>query len=275
MFRLGLLALFLIFVSFGNGLADEISERIKGPGMENTSPGEFKFLVKLKNKNTSKLIGAGILLKSKVVLSIGYNYMDMKPEDLVVVLGEHDRKDDSFSQTIDVDTIKVHPQLIKSLGTVADVALFKLSKRPKIGDSYLVETFGLENIISSKNKEKEIFGNSEKCIVPGYGLTEWNEETEKLPSKLKKFVPQVRQQNECEKFTTDYMKQTFLCSINDDLTAVCMYDGGTPLLCKKGGRLKLYGLTTAGTKYCSVGLSVFTRMSRYYGWIKRNANLLK
>jgi hypothetical protein len=65
-------------VSFGNGLSDEISERIKGPGMENTSPGEFKFLVKLKNKNTSKLIGAGILLKSKVVLSIGYNYMDMK-----------------------------------------------------------------------------------------------------------------------------------------------------------------------------------------------------
>jgi hypothetical protein len=36
-------------------------------------------------------------------------------------------------------SISKHPQLIKSLGTVADVALFKLSKRPKIGDSYLVE----------------------------------------------------------------------------------------------------------------------------------------
>ena len=68
----------IVCVALGLVLSDGVEERIKGPGVEKTSPGEFPYLVKIKDKKTDTLIGAGTLLKSKVVLGIGYNYRDRK-----------------------------------------------------------------------------------------------------------------------------------------------------------------------------------------------------
>lgn len=47
------------------------------------------------------------------------------------------------------------------------------------------------------------------------------EET-KLPRKLKKFVPEMKKQRVCAEIAGGaYRRKKFLCSVNDDLTAVC------------------------------------------------------
>lgn len=59
------------------GLAATV-QRIKGPGTQNASPGEFPYLAKIRAKATNKLIGAGVLLRPKVVLLVGFNYINLK-----------------------------------------------------------------------------------------------------------------------------------------------------------------------------------------------------
>jgi hypothetical protein len=55
-----------------------VADRIKGPGTLETEPGEFPYFVNIVDKWSKELIGSGILLQSRVVLTCGYHYIDKR-----------------------------------------------------------------------------------------------------------------------------------------------------------------------------------------------------
>ncbi|XP_045206671.2 chymotrypsinogen B-like [Mercenaria mercenaria] len=138
----------------------------------------------------------------------------------------------------------------------------------------MVQKLGTENIVTSNKEDRDIHKTPGACVVPGYGLTEWNKFQMRWPKTLKKYIPDMMKPFDC---TGPYLKKLLLCASNTDLTSTCQYDEGSPLLCKKDGLVKLFGLTTglSHARYCDQGLSLFTRVSTYYKWITRVSKKLQ
>jgi len=52
----------------------KVSQKIAGPGNVEATPGEFPYLAIILDATTGTMICSGVLIKPKVVLTLGYNF---------------------------------------------------------------------------------------------------------------------------------------------------------------------------------------------------------
>jgi secreted trypsin-like serine protease len=276
--RLGLLA--ALCVSAGLARAgDEPPDQGEGArpaivGGEEAAEGEFPFMAAIYRAQLDGNLTqfcAGTLLGPHWVLTAAHCFYDSvgRPdvfaEQLTVVLGRANLGESPLGQVRGVARIVAHPHFDAPSFDI-DIALLELDAPVEI-DGELTATVDL----ASEADEDALAVPGQAAVATGWGDRGG---ANGASEALLKVGLNVVSRAECRAFWgASTISENMLCAGDQRGSDTCFGDSGGPLLAPRpeGGYAQV-GITSFGTSVCGSGApAVFTRSSRFVGWIVTEA----
>lgn len=247
-----------LFFSFTNAFAESDKFHAKIVGGVEASHGEFPFIVSLQS-NYGHFCG-GSLIKKNWVLTAAHcvgNKVDK------VVIGMHDRKNTTNTESIKVKRVIAHPNY-NSETTDYDFALLELAEDSRYEP------------IELNTEEIEIPLNSSTPIlatVAGWGATKENSYS--LPNLLQKVDVPLVPHDVCNKSYKGSVTERMICAGYDKGGKdSCQGDSGGPLLAQADNNQRyLIGVVSWGYGCARAGQpGVYSKVSFAAPWVLQNIN---
>lgn len=224
-------------------------------------PHSFPWQVSVE-KNGKHICGGSLILPTWVITAAHCVHKEIvpDPEQYQVVVGLHERDDDSYDQRYKVKTIIKHENYLHVL-TRNDIALLKLTRAVVLSnDVDLVQ-------MPSPNSRDPRTGTL--CTVTGWGATGSGHA---LPNALQVTRLPIADHSLCQRKNSQIypVKEESMICAGGVGTGGCQGDSGGPLVCLENQQYVLRGLVSWGDGECRTKFfTVFTRVSHYLPWIKK------
>ncbi|KAI1292625.1 Coagulation factor X [Halotydeus destructor] len=226
-------------------------------GGHEAEPAKFPWMAALVQTNGHQFC-AGALINDRYILTAAHCSV-VPLNDIRVGLGIHDLKE-APPVTREVEAMYVHPRYTGKDGNYRyDIALFKL-KSPVPFNARIQP-------VCVTPPSLEGFDN---LIASGWGKTEWGGST---VTRLREVELTEVPLRDCQKsLGRNRVNEDHLCT-QDPGRNVCQGDSGGPLVTLQNGYYYEAGIVSWGIR-CGVDNnypSVYTRVSKFYDWIRRTA----
>lgn len=199
----------------------------------------------------------GSLIAENWVITAAHCMAGRKPEDISILAGVYDLTA-AGGQTRQVHRIVVHPEY-NSITQDSDVAMIQLETP--------VEKLALIPLISGTSG---LAGSLATTL--GWGSMEPDGTAN--PSKLQEVQLPIVSNRECNRaFEQEYsvgnsVSKNMLCAgYTDENKDACFGDSGGPLMVRQRGNWVLAGLVSWGLGDCASSYGVYTRVSRFAGFV--------
>jgi len=228
-------------------------------GGETSEPASWKWMAALLNADASSnseghFCGAS-LVRANWVVTAAHCLEDVSAEEIVVLLGAHDLKNDKGVR-INVKKIIPHPDYNRDTMD-NDIALIEL------------ETPAADEFTPVSLWEKEINDGTEATILGWGNLSSTGEE---YPEKLQQVSVPVVSNSECNiPYNNEITENMFCAGLKEGGKDSCQGDSGGPLVISNSNKWYLAGVVSwgegcAGKDY----YGVYARTSRFLNFLKRS-----
>ncbi|XP_064649351.1 chymotrypsin-like elastase family member 2A [Lineus longissimus] len=247
---------------------------------------EFPWLVGIKRFGRGGIICGGSLIAKDVVLTASHCFYGKDPatgkyvlrdkaSGYRVVTKQSDMGRIRRDHVYKVAAVRVHKDwdVTQSTKSPNDIAILKLTSPVKLDAA--------SQLIALPNDQSDSPPSGSECHVAGWGRTQKGRGARNLYSAVLKTDPM----SECinwfggAELRTHHAEKR-LCAGGESTENVCKGDSGGPFTCKRGienvqygvvsfGSMRLLGCYKGGNK--GKAPSVYTRVSFYLDWIKKNS----
>ncbi|XP_054481322.1 coagulation factor IXb isoform X2 [Anoplopoma fimbria] len=252
---------------------ENTDERIVGGN--DAIPGEIPWQVTLMFRGTvlqrAKPFCGGSLLSELWVMTAAHCLLDVHiPEEgYFVRVGEHDTSSDEGPER-DHEVAEQHNHFMYDAQKSQynhDIALLKLASPVELSKQRRPICLGPKDFIET------ILRDSSSSLVSGWGKLKFDG---RQPTTLKKLeVPHV-DRADCKQSSRDHITRYMFCAgFASEKKDSCQGDSGGPHATNYKGTWFLTGIVSWGEFCAAEGkYGVYTRVSRYYAWIKKTTGIL-